>query len=139
MVRRRVFFSFKYGDIWRVNAIRNQSKLAGVKFLDGSLNESSKAENEEYIERKIKEGLKGTSVTVFLVTSKTKNSKYVKYEYHESVKKGNDIVQLNVSKMKDPNGRVTTFTGWLPYVRPSYKKKWTPGFRLDEYLDEKLG
>ena len=139
MVRRRVFFSFKYGDIWRVNAIRNQSKLAGVKFLDGSLNESSKAKNEKYIKRKIEEGLKGTTVTVFLVTSKTKNSKYVKYEYDQSVEKGNAIVQLDVSKMKDPNGRQAKFTGWLPYVRTGYKQKWTQGFRLDEYLDKKIG
>ena len=64
-IARHVFFSFKYHpDIFRVNAIRNQKYITYTGYWDDSLYERSLATNPDYIKRKIREGLEGTSVTV---------------------------------------------------------------------------
>jgi len=136
---RHVFFSFKYNpDVWRVNAIRNQSILLKAKstgYWDNSIYERSLASNSEYIKRKIREALRGTSITVILITRTKKNSNYVKYEYQKSVEHKNGIVQLDVSKMRDRNGRTETFGGWLPYVFKGIKKKWYHGCPLRNWIE----
>lgn len=95
---RHIFFSFKYNpDVWRANSIRNQARIMGatsVGYWDDSLFERSLATNPDYIKRKIREGLNGTSVTVIIVTHRTIESSYVRYEYEKSLEQGNKILQL---------------------------------------------
>lgn len=136
---RHVFFSFKYHpDIFRVNAIRNQNQIlksSSTGYWDNSLYEKSLASNPEYIKSKIREGLNGTSVTVILVTRTTYKSKYVNYEYEKSVERGNGILQLDVSDMKDLSGNKEKFSEWLPYVSKGLKKRWYRQCPLGDWIE----
>ena len=124
---RHVFFSFKYTpDVWRANILRNRARIFGassVGYWDDSLYEKSLATNHEYIKRKIREGLEGTSVTVIIVTNRTIESSYVEYEYQRSIAKGNKILQIDVSGMNTPIG-YAGFSGWLHYVNGGFTVKW---------------
>jgi len=137
---RHVFFSFKYKpDVWRANSLRNQARLLGVSstgYWDDSIYERSLASNPEYIKQKIREGLENTSVTVILVTYITQKSNYVKYEYDKSIEKRNGILQLDVSDMKDQEGRLSRFNGWLSYVNRGIRKKWYHNCPLGDWIEE---
>ena len=139
-ITRHVFFSFKYHpDIFRVNAIRNQNnilKANSTGYWDDSLYESSIATNPDYIKRKIREGLERTAVTVILITSSTYKSDYVKYEYEKSVERGNGILQLDVSGMKDINKNIEKFSDWLSYITKGLKKKWFSKCPLGDWIEE---
>ena len=135
---RHVFFSFKYNpDVWRANSIRNQMNVIpswAVGFYDDSINEQSFAQSENYIKDKIKKGLKGTSVTVILITSTTYKSKYVKYEYEKSVEAGKGILLLHVEDMEDRN-RLTETKGTLPYADEGISKKWYSKCPLGDWIE----
>lgn len=135
-----VLFSFKYNpDVWRVNAIRNQSyilKSSSTGYWDNSIYEKSLATNAQYIKRKIREALVGTSVTVILVTSKTENSKYVRYEYVKSVENRNGILQLDVSKIRDQYGRTERFIRWIPYINRGLRARWFSGCPLADWIEK---
>ena len=137
---RHVFFSFKYNpDVWRANSIRNQARILGATstgYWDNSLFERSLAINQDYIKRKIREGLIGTSVTVILITQRTIESNYVRYEYEKSIEQGNKILQLDVSDMKDRYGNISRFTDWLPYVRVGLVEKWYHGCPLGNWIEQ---
>lgn len=139
-ITRHVFFSFKYHpDIFRVNAIRKQNnilKANSTGYWDDSLYERSIAANPDYIKRKIREGLERTAVTVILITSSTYKSDYVKYEYEKSVERGNGILQLDVSDMKDINNNIEKFSDWLPYITKGLKKKWFSKCPLGDWIEE---
>ena len=139
-IARHVFFSFKFHpDIFRVNAIRNQNiilKANSTGYWDDSLYEKSLATNPDYIKRKIREGLKGTSVMVILITSTTYKSEYVKYEYEKNIEIGNGILQLDVSDMEDLNKEKEKFNGWLSYITKGIKKKWYHKCPLGEWVEE---
>lgn len=136
---RHVFFSFKYDpDVFRANAIRNQSRILGAtstKYWDDSLYERSLATNLDYIKSKIREGLLGTSVTVILLTHRTKESSCVKYEYKKSVEKNNGILQLDVSDLEHPILGRARFIGWLSYVNRGIKKKWFHRCPLGDWIE----
>lgn len=139
-ITRHVFFAFKYDpDIFRVNAIRNQNyvlKAYSTGYWDDSIYEGSLAINPDYIKGKIREGLEGTSVTVILITSTTHKSEYIKYEYEKSVERGNGILQLDVSDMKDIKGNIEKFSDWLPYITKGLKKKWYSTCPLGDWIEE---
>ena len=137
---RHVFFAFKYDpDVWRANAIRNQPRILGATvtgYWDDSLYEPSLASNPNYVKRKIREGLEGTSVTVILVTHLTIESDYVKYEYDKSIERRNKILQLDVSQIKDQNENIARFDGWLPYVERGLRKKWYSQCPLGDWIEQ---
>ncbi len=137
---RHVFFAFKWDpDVWRVNSIRNQTNLLGSTYTgywDDSLNERSRARNEQYIKQKIRNALIGTSVTVVLVTYRTIESDLVKYEYKKSIDNKNKILQLNVSQMKDMDGNTSQFNGWLPYIDQGLTATWSPQCPLGKWIEE---
>lgn len=137
---RHVFFSFKYNpDVWRANAIRNQARALGATttgYWDDSLFERSLASNSDYIRRKIREGLRGTSITVILITHRTIESNYVRYEYEKSLEQGNKILQLDVSNMKDRYGNTARFAGWLPYVRVGLRARWYHRCHLGDWIEQ---
>lgn len=138
IISRHVFFSFKWDpDVWRVNILRNASRILGatcVGYWDDSLYEKSLANNPEYIKKKIREALIGTSVTIIIITSRTIESQYVKYEYEKSIEIGNKILQIDVSKMNTPVG-YSSFNGWLPYITEGCSAKWYNNCPLGEWIE----
>ena len=101
---RRVFFSFHYKHVWRVNQIRGIPNILGSSaagFVDASLWEDSKAKGRSTIERMIDRALDNTSVTVVCVTYGTVNREFINYEIEQSLMRGNGLVAVQIHHLKD--------------------------------------
>ena len=89
LMTRKVFFSFHYfRDIARVNSIRKVPQIVGVSaagFADASLRESLKSTNPDYLKRKIRENLRGTSLTVVCIGKETSKRPWVDFEIAETL------------------------------------------------------
>ncbi len=105
---RRVFFSFDYGHVWKVNQIRSMPNIIGTAaagFQDASLWEESKKKSDKAIKDLIDKALVNTSVTVVCVTYGTANRKFITYEIDKSLEKGNGLVAVQIHHLKDQNGQ----------------------------------
>lgn len=114
---RRVFFSFKYDDVSRAMVVRNswvtQSKTA-AGFIDKAEFEKVKQKGDQAIKNWINKQMEGTSVTVVLVGAKTCQSRWVKYEIELSKKRGNGLIGIDISKIKDLKGMTSVRCGEIP-------------------------
>jgi len=114
---RKVFFSFKYQDVSRCMVVRNSWVTQGTQaagFIDSADFEKVKRQGDAAIKRWIDNQLDGTSVTVVLVGEKTCSSRWVKYEIEQSIKRGNGLLGIDISKIKDLQGNTTERCGQLP-------------------------
>lgn len=120
---RSVFFSFKYEDVKRSMIVRNswvtQGKTA-AGFIDKADFEKVKAKGDAAIKKWIDDQLDGTSVTVVLVGAKTCSSRWVKYEIDQSIKRGNGLLGIDISKIEGLDGVTTERCGKLPAGYPFY-------------------
>ena len=113
---RRVFFSFHYKYVWKVNQIRSMPNITGTAaagFQDASLWEEAKKKGDKEIKTMIDDGINNTSVTVVFVTYGTTNRKYINYEIDQSLAKGNGLVAVQIHHLKDSNGE-TGSAGAIP-------------------------
>ena len=113
---RRVFFSFDYTYIWKVNQIRNLPNVVGTAaagFQDASLWEEAKKKGDKEIKKMIDKALENTSVTVVFVTYGTTQRKYINYEIDQSLERGNGLVAVQIHHLKDKNGE-TGSPGAIP-------------------------
>ena len=120
---RRAFFSFKYDDVWRAMKVRNSwvtQDRASRGFIDAAEFEKLKRLGDDRIKAWINEQLKNTSVTVVLVGSKTCSSRWVKYEIEQSIKRGNGLLGIDISKVKDRQGLTSERCGKMPVGYPFY-------------------
>jgi hypothetical protein len=105
---RKVFFSFHYErDIWRTNVVRNSGIVEGsaaAGFYDASLWEESKKKGDDAVKKIIDNGLIGTSVTVVLIGAQTAQRKFVDYEISQSIARGNGLLGIYISGIKDQKG-----------------------------------
>lgn len=112
---RRVFFSFEYEhDVSRAMVVRNSWVTQGKEaagFVDAAAFEEIKRGGDAAVKRWIREQLASTSVTVVLVGSHTCSSRYVQYEIEQSKFKGNGLLGIDVSKIRDLDGRTTERCG----------------------------
>ena len=102
---RRVFFSFDYAHVWKVNQIRSMPNITGTAvagFQDASLWEAAKKKTDAAIKKMIDKALENTSVTVVCVTHGTSTRKFINYEIDESLAKGNGLVAVQIHHLKDP-------------------------------------
>lgn len=103
---RRVFFSFDYSHVWKVNQIRSMTNITGTAvagFQDASLWEEAKKKTDKSIKTMIDTALINTSVTVVLVTHGTSTRKFINYEIDQSISRGNGLVAVQIHHLKDPN------------------------------------
>jgi len=101
---RRVFFSFDYRYVWKVNQIRNMPNIIGTAaagFQDASLWEEAKKKSDKAIKAMIDKALNNTTVTVVCVTCGTSTRKYINYEIDQSLAKGNGLVAVQIHHLKD--------------------------------------
>lgn len=113
---RRVFFSFHYKHVWKVNQIRSMTNIVGTAaagFQDASLWEEAKKKGDKEIKSMIDKALENTSVTVVCVTNGTANRKYINYEIDQSLARGNGLVAIQIHHLKDQNGE-TGGAGAIP-------------------------
>jgi hypothetical protein len=103
-IKRRVFFSFSFGDIMRVNVVRNawkvghpQSPLGGRTFYDSSLWEKRQLGDPETVKGVIRAGVGYTSAVCVLAGTETALRRWVRYEIARAVidKRGLLAVHLN--------------------------------------------
>lgn len=114
---RRVFFSFHYQDIFRVNVVRNSGVVLGnaaAGFHDASLWEKTKRRGSIAVKRLIDRGLDGTSVTCVLIGQKTADRKFVTYEIEQSVQRGNGLLGIHINSIKDQKGETDFWQGDVP-------------------------
>lgn len=120
---RRVFFSFEYTDVSRAMVVRNSYVTRGTEaagFIDAAAFETLKKRGDDAIKAWIDGQLRSTTVTVVLVGAQTCSSKWVKYEIQQSKKRGNGLLGIDISKIKDLRGRTTERCGQLPTGYPFY-------------------
>ncbi len=125
---RKVFFSFEYEeDVSRAMVVRNSWVVPGKKeaagFIDKADFEKIKKGGDSAIKKWIDDQLRGTSVTVVLVGRKTCQSNWVKYEIKKSEEKGNGLLGIDISKIKNLKGEKSDCCGQMPEGYPFYS--WT--------------
>lgn len=114
---RRVFFSFEYQDVSRAMVVRNSWVAQGKEsagFIDAADFEELEKEGDDAIQAWIDDQLKGTSVTVVLVGEKTCGSNWVKYEIEKSKELGHGLLGIDVSKIKNLQGKESDRCGRIP-------------------------
>lgn len=114
---RKVFFSFKYEDVTRAMVVRNSAITKGedaVGFIDKADFEKIKRQGDQAIKNWIDAQLIGTSVTAVLVGEKTCASRWVKYEIEQSIKRGNGLLGIDISKIKGFDGSTSERCGKIP-------------------------
>jgi hypothetical protein len=83
-------------------------------FIDSADFEKVRSKGDTAIKNWIDKQLEGTSVTVVLVGEKTCNSRWVKYEIQKSIEKGNGLLGIDVSKIKDLQSNTSERCGKIP-------------------------
>lgn len=129
---RRVFFSFDYRHVWRVNQIRSMPNIIGTAaagFQDASLWEEAKKKGDVALKRMINQGLHNTSVTVVCVAHGTAGRKWIEYEIDRSLEIGNGLVAMQIHELKDQNQQTAT-VGAIP------NKIKANGFKAYKYVDK---
>lgn len=129
---RRVFFSFHYKYVWKVNQIRsipNVTGTAAAGFQDASLWEEAKKKSDKEIKKMIDDALENTSVTVVFVTYGTADRKFINYEIDQSLARGNGLVAVQIHHLKDSKGEVGS-----PGAIPS--KIESSGFKAYKYTNK---
>ncbi len=86
---RRIFISYQHDDQMRAKGFNllRWNKNVDFEFVGRHLLDPVKSNDPQYISRKIREQLKGTSVTVVLIGDKTYQSGWVKNEIDSSLEK----------------------------------------------------
>lgn len=114
---RKVFFSFKYEDVSRAMVVRNSDVIRGDEkagFIDKADFEKVKKQGDQAIKNWIDNQLKGTTVTAVLVGQKTCQSRWVKYEIEQSIKRGNGLIGIDISKINNLQGNTSERCGKIP-------------------------
>lgn len=137
---RRVFFSFKYGDVSRAMVVRHSWVTQGREaagFIDAADFEKVKQQGDTAIERWIDRQLDNTSVTVVLVGADTCSSRWVKYEIQQSISRGNGLLGVDVSKIEDLHGKTTDRCGQIPHGYKFYLWNTHKGYEnLGKWIEE---
>ena len=89
-------------------------------FVDSAEFEKLKMQGDAAIKAWIDSQLVGTSVTVVLVGEKTCSSRWVRYEIEQSIARGNGLLGIDISKIKDLKGATSERCGKLPAGYPFY-------------------
>jgi hypothetical protein len=138
---RRVFFSFEYRhDVSRAMVVRKSGVTRGIQtagFIDAAEFEKLRRSGDAAVKRWIDSQLARTSVTVVLVGRGTCTSKWVRYEIAKSKERGNGLLGIDISKIKDLRGRTSERCGRIPSGCAFYLWNKDDGYRnLGRWVDQ---
>lgn len=105
---RKVFFSFSYNDLWRVNVVRNSAVLDGSSlagFHDASIWEEIKRQGDDAIRASIDVALRETTATVVLIGQTTADRAFVSYEIERTIELGHGLLGVRINRIRDENGK----------------------------------
>ena len=120
---RSVFFSFENGDFSRAAVVRESwitERKEAAGFIDTEDFVELIKQGEAVVKAWIDEQLEETSVTVVLVGKDTCNSEWVKYAVEKSMQNNKGLLGIDVSKIKDLQGKKSERCGKIPEGYPFY-------------------
>ncbi|MCK4875611.1 MAG: TIR domain-containing protein [Sulfurimonas sp.] len=120
---RKVFFSFKYEDVSRAMVVHNSCVAQGIDcagFIDKADFEENKKKGDRAIKNWIDKQLEDTSVTVLLVGEKTCKSRWIEYAIRRSMERGNGLMGVDISKIKNLQGEQSQRCGKIPRSHDFY-------------------
>lgn len=136
---RKVFFSFKYEDLSRAIVVRDSWVAQGREaagFIDEAGFKKLEKQGDGAVWSWIDSQLVGTSVTVVLVGNQTCNSRWVKYEIKKSIEIGNGLLGIDISKIKDLQGKSTERCGQIPEGYKFYMWHNDEGYnKIDDWIE----
>jgi hypothetical protein len=106
--KRKVFFSFHFDDVMRVNVVRNAWKITHPdnalmrSFYDSSLWESRRLEAPESLKRLIREGVDYTSAVCVLIGSETWVRRSVRYEIARAIIDERGLLTVHLNSINPP-------------------------------------
>lgn len=137
--KRKVFFSFHFDDIMRVNNVRNAWKIDHPdspqmrSFYDSSLWESRQLENPESLKRLIREGVERTSAICVLVGSGTWRRRWVRYEIARAVIDGRGLLAVHLNNINHHQTKAPHLLGENPLLFMAIGKVQATLFALPQY------
>ncbi len=140
--KRKVFFSFHYADVFRVNNVRNverfKAKVLDVKqrFLDQSLWEKRKLTDPDGLKRMIREGVRNSSVICVLIGSGTWDRPWVRYEIARALIDKRGLLGVHLNGLKHHQDGVPQSLGNNPFDYIGIANT-RAGFRIVEKVDGK--
>ncbi|MGE3986727.1 TIR domain-containing protein [Pseudorhodoplanes sp.] len=119
-VKRKVFFSFHYKDIIRVNNIRmawnidHPDRDIKRNFYDKSLWESAETKGREALKSLIRNGMKGSSTVCVLIGSETWDRPFVKYEIARSLVESKGLFAVHINGLNHHHRKAPDPFGFNP-------------------------
>ena len=106
-------------------------------FIDKAEFEKVEKQGDKAIQNWIDKQIDGTSVTVILVGEKTLSSRWVKYEINKSIERGNGLLFIDISKIKDLQGNTSERCGTIPEDYPLYLWNKEDGYNnMGDWIEE---
>jgi len=101
---RRVFISYQHADQMKARGLNlmTYNEHVNVEFKGRHLLDPVKSKDPDYISRKIKEQLKGSSATIVLIGKDTVDSTWVEKEIQWSKEQGKGIIGIRI----DPDAEI---------------------------------
>ena len=130
----RVYFSFDYRDLFRVNQIRSMPDVISIArggFQDASFWAEAKAKGDRVAKAMIDAALEDTSVTVVCITAGAAEDEYMNYEIVQSLARGNGLVGIRIHELKDQDGQMGE-----PGTAPEQIE--ANGFKTYKYVNKEL-
>ena len=106
---RRAFYSFHYKpDNWRASTVRNMGVIEGNRPVSDNDWEVVKRGGDAAIKRWINGQMRGKSVVILLIGSKTTGRKWINYEIEKAWNDGKGLLGVYIHKLKDKDGYQST-------------------------------
>ena len=132
--KRRVFFSFHFADVMRVNNVRKAFEFQpNPSFYDSSLWESRRLEGDEALKRLIRQGVENTSVVCVLVGTHTWSRRWVRYEIARSIADRKGLLAVDINGINHHQDRVPHPRGPNPLAQLAVGKVRDDTYRLFEW------
>ena len=143
--RRKAFFSFHFGDIMRVNNVRNAWKIdhpdspQNRSFYDSSLWEEKRLTDPEQIKALIRQGVEYTSAVCVLIGAETWKRRWVKYEIARSVIDGKGLLGVHLNGLNHHQTHAPHDLGYNPIKLMGLAAKNNGSLCLCEWVDKGQG
>ena len=118
--KRKVFFSFHFDDVMRVNNVRNTWKInhpdssSNRSFYDSSLWEDRKLVSPDGIKQLVRLGVLSTSAVCVLAGSMTWDRRWVKYEIARAIVDGRGLLTVHLNSINHHQTKGTDPVGLNP-------------------------
>jgi MTH538 TIR-like domain (DUF1863) len=138
---RRVFYSFHYADVNRVNQVRQSGRIRPIDseriktVQDRSLWERKKSINEEYLRRSISRNIVGTSATCVLAGRDTWKRPWCRFEVASSLVNGNGIFAVRIHHLYCIGQRCYGIPGPNPLDYMAVGRDLTGRIQVYEFVD----